>query len=134
MQTWITRKKQTVLEPDHGRFLKVEQHEVSLPDARGIPDWLWIVTPDFISVVLVTENNDYVCFRQTKYAMGGTSLGIVGCFIETGEDSLVDAKRAVLEETGDASPDWTFLGRFPVDANRGAGHAHFYLACDARWK
>ena len=134
MQPWITRKKQTVFETDHGRFLKVEHHEVSLPDGRGIPDWLWIVTPDFISVVLVTENNDYMCFRQTKYTMAGTSLGIVGGFIETREISLVDAKRAILEETGYTSPDWTFLGRFLVDANRGAGHVHFYLACDACWK
>ncbi len=133
MQTWTTRSRKTVLNPDDGRFLKVEYHEVELPDGTVIPDWPWVITPDYINVVLITEDDQFVCFRQTKYAVEGTSLSIVGGYMEPGEDALTAAKREVLEETGYEAPDWMPLGSYAVDANRGAGNAHFFLAQNARW-
>ncbi|MEM7124920.1 MAG: NUDIX hydrolase [Chloroflexota bacterium] len=133
MQTWKTNRRQTILKPQDGRFLTVEYHEVELPDGTIIDDWPWLITPDFINVVLVTESGKFVCFRQTKYAIEGTSLAIVGGYLEPGEDSLAAAKREVLEETGYEAPDWIKLGSFPVDGNRGAGTAHFFLAQNARW-
>ncbi len=132
MQTWKTRSRKTVLNPDDGRFLKVEYHEVELPDGTVIPDWPWVVTPDYINVVLINEEGQFVCFRQTKYAVEGTSLAIVGGYLDSGEDGLTAAKREVLEETGFEASDWIALGSFPVDGNRGAGIAHFFLAQDAR--
>ena len=133
MQSWITRNRRTVLKPQDGRYLTVEYHQVELPDGAIIDEWPWVVTPDFINVVLVTESGDFVCFRQTKYAVEGTSLAIVGGYLEPGEEGLAAAKREVLEETGYAAPDWTPLGSYPVDGNRGAGNAHFFLAQNARW-
>lgn len=133
MQTWKTRSRKTVLNPDDGRFIKVEYHEVELPDGTVIPDWPWVITPDYINVVLVTEEGQFVCFRQTKYAVEGTSLAIVGGYLDPGEDGLTAAKREVLEETGYEAPDWISLGSYPVDGNRGAGTAHFFLAQNARW-
>lgn len=133
MQTWKTRARKTVLSPDNGRFLTVEYHEVELPDGTTISDWPWLVTPDYINVVLVTAEGQFVCFRQTKYAVEGTSLAIVGGYLEEGEDPLESARREVLEETGYEASDWTSLGHYAVDGNRGAGRAHFFLAQDARW-
>ena len=110
------------------RFLTVENHTVELPDGRIIPDWQWIITPDFVNVVAITEDEQFLCFRQTKYAIQGTSLAPVGGYMESGEDPLDAAKRELLEETGYEAGTWTALGSFPVDANRGAGVGHFFLA------
>ncbi len=129
MKPWETLNRQTIL--DKGFFLKIEEHAVKLPDGTVIPDWPWIVTPDYVNVVVVTQSGKFVCFRQTKYAVDGSSLAVVGGYIEPGEDPLVAAQREVLEETGYVADSWTFLGKYAVDGNRGAGTAHLFLATDA---
>lgn len=133
MQTWKTLQRDVILQPDNGRFLTVENHRVQLPNGQIIDEWSWIITPDFVNVVLVTKAGGFVCFRQTKYAVGDTSLAIVGGYLEAGEDPLDAAKREVLEETGYQSPEWTALGSYAVDGNRGAGTAHLFLAQNATW-
>jgi len=128
MKTWRTLSRRTVL--DQGRFLRVELHEVALPDGQVIPDWSWVVTPEFVTVVAVTPDGRYLCFRQSKYSIEGDSLAPAGGYIEPGEPPLVAAKRELLEETGCVAGRWEPLGRFPVDGNRGAGVAHLYLATE----
>ncbi len=130
MRSWITLSRRTVL--DHGKYLLVEDHAVQLPDGRVIPDWAWLVTPDFVNVVALTEEGEFLCFRQTKYAVEGTSLAPVGGYLEPGEEPLAAARRELLEETGYEAAEWVGLGRYPVDGNRGAGTAHLYLARGAR--
>ena len=130
MQPWKTLSRQTIL--DHSRFLAVEEHKIELPDGRVIPDWPWVITPDFINVVAVTESGQFICFRQTKYAVGQVTLGIAGGYIELDEEPLAAARRELLEETGYEASHWTGLGVYPVDANRGAGVAYPYLATGAR--
>lgn len=130
MQAWKTLSRETIL--DQGEFLRVENHTVELPDGRVIEDWPWVITPDFINVLAATPQGRYLVFRQTKYSLDGPSLAPVGGYIEPGEDPLVAAKRELLEETGYTAENWVSLGRFPVDGNRGAGEAYFYLASDAQ--
>jgi ADP-ribose pyrophosphatase len=130
MVQWKTLSKKTILQGN--RFLSVENHIVELPDGRIILDWPWIITPDFVNIVVITEDEQFLCFRQTKYAVQGTSLAPVGGYMEPGEDPLTAARRELLEETGYEAAAWTALGSFPVDANRGAGVGHFFLAQGAR--
>jgi ADP-ribose diphosphatase len=70
--------------------------------------------------------------RQVKYAVEGTTLGSVGGYLDPGEDPLAAAKRELREETGHQAAEWTSLGRYPVDGNRGCGVGHLYLARGAR--
>jgi 8-oxo-dGTP pyrophosphatase MutT (NUDIX family) len=129
MKPWKTLSRQTIL--NHSKFLMVEDHTVELPDGRVISNWPWLVTPDFVNVVAVTEGGQFLCLRQTKYAVGDISLAPVGGYVEPGEDPLTAAQRELLEETGYEAPDWVSLGCYPVDANRGAGQAYPFLALDA---
>jgi ADP-ribose pyrophosphatase len=130
MKLWKTLARDRVL--DLGKFLVVEKHTVELPDGRVIPDWPWIITPDYVNVVAITEETKFLCFRQTKYSVAGVSLATVGGYIEPGEDPLTAAQRELREETGYEAREWIALGRFAVEGNRGAGAANFFLARDAR--
>ncbi len=132
MQPWKTLERKTILEPDGGRFLTVENHRVQLPDATIIDDWSWVITPEFINVVVETEKGDFLCFRQFKYAAQGTTLAIVGGYLEPGEEPLASAQRELLEETGYAASTWIPLGSYPIDGNRGCGVGHLFLARGAR--
>jgi ADP-ribose pyrophosphatase len=126
VQTWKTVSRRVIL--DYSKFLVVEEHTVELPDGQVIPDWPWVITPDFVNVVAVTQDDKFLCFRQTKYGIEGVSLAPVGGFMEPGEEPLSAAQREFLEETGYEATAWTPLGSYRVDANRGAGTAYFFLA------
>jgi len=129
LQPWKTLSRQTIL--DHSKYLSVEEHVVELPDGRVIEHWPWVITPDFVNVVAITAKGEFLCFRQTKYGVEGTSLSVVGGYIDPGEDPLTAAKRELLEETGYEAAEWIKLGNYRVGASRGIAMAHFYLARDA---
>jgi len=86
MEPWRTMARRRVLHL--GRYLTVEIHRVALPDGHVIEDWPWVITPDYVNVVVQTVQEEWVCFRQTKYAVSGMSLATVGGYIEPGEDPL----------------------------------------------
>lgn len=130
MVSWKTLSRQKIL--DYSKFLAVEEHTIQLPDGRIIENWPWVVMPNFVNVVAVTENGRFLLFRQTKYSIPGTTLAPVGGYLEPDEDPLAAAQRELLEETGYEADTWQSLGSFPVDGNRGAGTAHFFLAQNAR--
>lgn len=129
MQPWKTISRRVLCSPN--KFLTVESHELELPDGRRINDWPWLITPDYANVLARTAEGRFLCFRQTKYAVDGVSLAPVGGFVDKGETPLAAAQRELLEETGYAASDWHTLGSYAVDANRGAGTAHLFLALNA---
>jgi len=133
MQPWQTLSRRRVLQAGDGRFLRVEYHNVQLPDGSVIEDWPWLDTPSFVNVVAETDGGSFLCFRQSKYAVEDISLAIPGGYLEADEEPLDAVQRELREETGYAAETWTFLGKFVVDGNRGNGHAHLFLARGARY-
>ncbi|HSB65390.1 MAG TPA: NUDIX hydrolase [Anaerolineales bacterium] len=130
MTAWKTHSRRVVF--DQSPWLRVEYHEVELPDGRIIPDWTWIKTPDYINVVVETDTGQFLCFRQLKYAVDEPMLALVGGYIEPGETPLMTAQRELREETGYTSEDWQSLGDYVVDPNRGTATGHLFLARHAR--
>ncbi|MFC1464503.1 MAG: NUDIX hydrolase [Candidatus Brachytrichaceae bacterium NZ_4S206] len=130
MRPWKTRARHTLF--TQPPWITLEHHEVELPDGRVIPDWPWVITPDFVNIAAVTDDEHFLCFRQVKYAVkDGPTLATAGGYLEPNEDPLDCAKRELLEETGYAAREWLHLGSYPVDGNRGAGVGHLWLALGA---
>ncbi len=98
LHAWETLSRKIIL--DHNKFLTVENHTVKLPNGQIIPDWAWVIIPDAAIVLARTEDGRFLCFRQTKYAVEGTTLAPVGGMLEPNEVPLDGAKRELLEETG----------------------------------
>lgn len=126
MKTWKTLSRTTLLE--HSKWLTVEDHTIELPDGKILDRWCWIISPDYVNVVVQDEDDNFVCFRQTKYAVNGISLAPVGGYLEPSEDPLSCAKRELREELGYEAAEWVMLGRFPCDGNHGNGWANLFLA------
>ena len=131
MKPWKTKARQTVL--NDSPWLVVEHHTVELPDGQLIPNWPWVITPDYTNVVAVTKDERFICFRQVKYGIEGVTLAVVGGYIKAGEDPLTAAQRELLEETGYEAPDWLSLGSYLVDPNRGIATGHLFLARGAHY-
>jgi ADP-ribose pyrophosphatase len=126
MKPWKTLERHTLLK--HNKYLTVESHTIELPDGRIIEDWPWLVMPDFVNILAETSDRRFICFHQTKYSVEGISLAPMGGYLEPGEEPEAAGRRELLEETGFEAPEWIHLGSFPIDGNRGAGTAHFFLA------
>jgi ADP-ribose pyrophosphatase len=131
MEYWKTLGRETVFK--HPTVV-LQKHTVQTPNNKTIPDWIWIVLPDYVMVVAITPEHEFICFEQPKYGVDGTSLAPVGGYIDENESPLGAAKRELREETGyEASEsDWFSLGQYRVDGNRGAGTAHFFIAQNVR--
>jgi ADP-ribose pyrophosphatase len=130
LRGWETISRQVIL--NQNKFLQVENHVVRTPDGMIIPDWGWVITPDAINVVVITENQQFPCLRQKRYAVAEPSLAPVGGFIEPGEVPLEAAKRELLEEMGYIASEWISLGSYVLEPNRGVGLLHQFLALNAR--
>ena len=130
MKTFKTLSRKTIL--DEGKFLVVENHEVQTPAGQLIPNWSWVITPDYINVIAVTADKKFLLFRQSKYAFDGQlSLAPVGGYLEPNENPLDAAKRELREEMGYEAKEWINFGTHRVDANRGCGSGTLFLALDA---
>ena len=131
MKPWKTKDRKLVL--DNAPWLTVEHHTIELPDGQVIPNWPWVKTPDYVNVVAMTEDDQFLCFRQVKYGIEGVTLALVGGYVKEGEAPLAAAQRELLEETGYQAPDWLSLGSYLVDPNRGIATGHLFLARQARY-
>jgi ADP-ribose pyrophosphatase len=130
MRLWKTLKKETILE--HSKFLKVEQHTIELPDGKIVHDWPWVISPEYVLVLPVTNRKTLLLFHQTKYAVQGTSLAPIGGHLEPGENALVAAKRELREEMGCEASEWIPLGSYPNNGNHGGGKGYLFLALSTK--
>jgi ADP-ribose pyrophosphatase len=126
MEPWKVLDRSVIL--DRGKYLKVENHSVQLPEGTVISDWLWLVMPEYVNIIAETVDHRFLVFRQMKYAVGEETLAPIGGYCEPGEDPKATAARELLEETGFSAMEWTELSHTVVDGNRGAGVAHLFLA------
>ncbi len=130
LRVWETLSRETILV--HSKFLTVESHTIKLPDGGIITDWAWLIIPSAAIVLAVTEDGQFLCFRQTKYAIEGTALAPVGGMLEPNEEPIDAAKRELLEEMGYQASEWVSLGSHILDPNRGIATVHLFLALHAR--
>jgi ADP-ribose pyrophosphatase len=112
-------------------LLAVWREDIHLPDGRRVDGFYKVEMLDY-AMVVARIGDDVVVQRQYKPGARTIGLTLPAGYIDPGETPVEAAKRELREETGFVAGDWTSLGRFVVDGNRGAGTAHFFLADRAR--
>lgn len=91
-----------------GKFLKVKQDEVKLPDG-SVAIREYIVHPGAAMVIPLQDDGKVVMIRQFRYPLKSWFLEFPAGKIDQGEDSLTTGKRELEEETGFRAKSWRFL-------------------------
>ncbi len=101
---------------------------VQLPDGRVNPEYYVLEYPDWVNVIAITKDGQFVMERQYRHAAGVTCYELPCGVMEEGETPLEAAKRELLEETGYANGEWTQLMSLSPNSSSVTNMSHSFLA------
>lgn len=76
-----------------------------MPDGRIVPSYYVLEYPNWVNIVAVTREQEFILVKQYRHGIGEEVLEVPGGVIDPGEDALTAARREMLEETGYAFDD-----------------------------
>ena len=107
-----TIKEWKVLESEYlvrRPWLTARRDRLELPDGRIIPEYYVLEYPDWVNVIAITKDGQFVMERQYRHAARKISLELPCGVMEEGETPLEAAQRELLEETGFGGGQWKKL-------------------------
>ena len=87
-------------------WIIVRKDRVKLPSGVKIDDYYVLEYPDWVTVIAITEDGNYVMERQYRHGIQKTCYEICGGIVEKDEDILKAAQRELMEETGYEGGEW----------------------------
>lgn len=109
-------------------WLTVRRDCVELPDGRQNPEFYVLEYPDWVNVIAITEDGQFVMERQYRHGLGKTCFEIPAGVIEEGEDPLDAAKRELMEETGYGEGTWRKIMTVSGNSSTTDNLSHCYVA------
>jgi 8-oxo-dGTP pyrophosphatase MutT (NUDIX family) len=114
------------------RWLQLHEQRVRLANGHEIERFHVIRSPDWASVLCVTNDSEVVLVRQYRHGASRASLELPAGVIEPHETPEEAARRELLEETGYESDDWVSIQSVSTEPARHTNRAHFFCARGAR--
>ena len=107
----LENRKWTVLESQYiareGDWFTVRREKVSLPNGFVIPSWYIFEFPNWVNIIAITEDNQFVIIDQYRHAIGQTHYELVaGCVDKTDKTPMEAAQRELMEEAGFGGGEW----------------------------
>lgn len=109
-------------------WLTARKDHVRLPNGNENPEHWVLEYPDWVNVIAITTDGQFVFERQYRHALGAVHYEICAGVIEPGEEPLVAAKRELMEETGFGGGTWTKLMEISQNPSTCTNITHCYLA------
>jgi 8-oxo-dGTP pyrophosphatase MutT (NUDIX family) len=128
VQPWTLISRKTLLDR---RWLRITEDCVRLPNGTVIDEFHLLHTPNWASVLALTDGSEVVMVEQYRYGLGRASLELPSGIIDSGEDALMAAQRELREETGYVAPDWFPLLEVSPEPSRSTHRAFFFVALRA---
>ncbi|MDR1171042.1 MAG: NUDIX hydrolase [Bacteroidales bacterium] len=88
-------------------WFTVRKERVELPNGYQIPSYYVLEYPDWVNVIAITREKQFVFIRQYRHGLGQVNFELCAGVCEK-EDAtpLISAKRELLEETGYGNGIW----------------------------
>ena len=126
-----TIKEWKVLESEYlvrRPWLTARRDRLELPDGRIIPEYYVLEYPDWVNVIAITKDGQFVMERQYRHAARKISLELPCGVMEEGETPLEAAQRELLEETGLGGGQWKKLMELSPNPSAMSNTTHCFLA------
>lgn len=109
-------------------WLTARRDKVELSDGRINDEYYVLEYPDWVNVIAITSDGQFVMEQQYRHGMGILSTELPCGVAEKGEDPLTAAKRELLEETGYGNGTWSKLMTIAPNPGSMTNWSHCYLA------
>ena len=126
-----TEGKWEVLSSEHlfrRPWLTVRKDCVKLPTGQINDEFYVLEYPDWVNVIAITKDGEYVMERQYRHGLGVTCYEICAGVVEEGEPPLEAAKRELLEETGYAGGQWEEIMTVCGNSSTTNNYTHCFVA------
>ena len=127
---WVVESATSIL--SRKPWIEVFEEHIRLADGRLVDDFYTIRLRDFVVVAPVTDDGRLVMLEHYRHGPRRITQSLPSGFVDEGESPGEAARRELLEETGFAADEWSELGSYVVDGNRGCGLEHVFMATGAR--
>lgn len=112
-------------------WFTVRKEHVQLPNGNEIPDYYILDYPDWVNVLAITKDKQFILVRQYRHGLGYTSMELCAGVAEKEDPSLeVSARRELLEETGYGNGNWSLLAELSVNPGTHTNMTYCFLATD----
>lgn len=109
-------------------WLTVRRDCVELPDGRQNPEFYILEYPDWVNVIAITDDGQFVMERQYRHGLGKTCFEIPAGVIEKGETPLEAARRELMEETGYGEGEWKEIMSVSGNSSTTNNISHCFVA------
>ena len=87
-------------------WLTARRDHVKLPTGVENPEFYVLEYPDWVNVIAITKEGEFVMIRQYRHGLGETRYELCAGVSEEGEDPMESARRELYEETGYGGGEW----------------------------
>ena len=109
-------------------WLTARRDKVELPDGRIIEEYYVLEYPDWVNVIAITKDGQFIIERQYRHGLGVNSIELPCGVMEKGETPLEAAQRELLEETGYGNGKWSKLMTIAPNPGSMSNLTHRFLA------
>ena len=92
-----------------GTWMNLRQDKVQLPSGAIVPEWFVLEFPEWINIIAITKDGDFVMEDQYRHALGETHYELPAGVVDECETPLEAAKRELSEETGYGGGEWSLF-------------------------
>ena len=87
-------------------WLTARRDHVKLPTGVENKEYYILEYPDWVNVIAITKEGEFVMIRQYRHGLGETRYELSAGVCEEGEDPMESARRELYEETGYGGGEW----------------------------
>jgi 8-oxo-dGTP pyrophosphatase MutT (NUDIX family) len=125
---------ETTLIYDKYPYTRIRKEVVALPNGQTIDDYLVLDYPEWVVVMALTADQEFILVRQYRHGIGAVHYELVAGMIEDGETLLDTARRELLEETGFSGGEWQDWLVCSANPGTHSNRAHIFLATGVEYR